>query len=69
MARLKRLMCCKGGSQCRDHDKVGLKNERTTLEIGSTFQDDDNWLKGFTLNLTNIYHKPIQYVSVSDAYC
>jgi hypothetical protein len=43
---------------------VGMKNKRAALRIGAEFKDDEDWLRGFTIKITNTYYKPIRFVDI-----
>lgn len=43
---------------------VGMKNKRAALRVGAEFKDNEDWLKGFTVKITNTYYKAIQYVDI-----
>jgi hypothetical protein len=41
-----------------------VKTKKGTTAIGKKFSDDDDWVKGLTLNLLNTSDKPITHISV-----
>jgi hypothetical protein len=43
---------------------LAVTNKKGKLKIGSRFQDDEQWLRGLTLEITNAHHKPIQFVGI-----
>jgi hypothetical protein len=43
---------------------VGMKNKRAALRIGAEFKDDEDWLRGFTIKISNTYYKAIQFVDI-----
>lgn len=45
-----------------------VKTKKGTTAIGRKFSDDDDWVKGLTLNLLNTSGKPITHVKVEVAF-
>jgi hypothetical protein len=43
---------------------VAVANKRAKLKIGAKFRDDEEWLKGFTLEVRNSHAKSIKFVSI-----
>ncbi len=43
---------------------VKTKN-KATVEIGKAFEEDDDWLNGFTVKVVNNYHKTVTVMTIS----
>jgi hypothetical protein len=44
---------------------VAVKNKKNAnIEIGRAYDDDDDWLDGFTVRVTNNYTKPVTAISI-----
>jgi hypothetical protein len=43
---------------------VGAKNKHGAIELNAEFKDDPEWLRGFTITISNTYHKAIKFLDL-----